>query len=61
MDNGDRYGKNAGTDMERTTSFQQDPSWNQSGWQHKKNQDKKKHHHLVNHLCQNGKDESKLS
>jgi hypothetical protein len=32
-----------------------------SGWQHKKNQDKKKHHLLANHLCQNGKDESKLS
>jgi hypothetical protein len=32
-----------------------------SGWQHKKTQDKKKHHLLANHLCQNGKDESKLS
>jgi hypothetical protein len=32
-----------------------------SGWQHKKIQDKKKHHLLANHLCQNGKDQSKLS
>jgi hypothetical protein len=27
----------------------------------KKNQNKKKHRLLENHLCQNGKDESKLS
>jgi hypothetical protein len=31
------------------------------GWQHKMIQDKKKHHLLANQLCQNGKDESKLS
>jgi hypothetical protein len=29
-----------------------------SGWQHEKNQDKKKHHLLANNLCHNGKDES---
>jgi hypothetical protein len=33
-------------------------SKSKSGWQHEKNQDKKKHHLLANHLCQNGKDES---
>jgi hypothetical protein len=32
-----------------------------SGWQHKKTQDKKKHHLLVNHLCQYGMAKMNLS